>query len=130
MESAIPVEVHQFVGKYIRNLDQLEVLLLVSALPDREWSVDDVYNVVRSSPAAVSERLEYLVNAGILSRTAQPPVYRYQPRTEELSQAISALGATYKMSRHRIVELIYAPSRAEDTLKEFSEAFRFKRKEE
>jgi hypothetical protein len=42
MEAGIPVEVRQFVEKYIRSLDQLEVLLLVSALPDREWTVDDV----------------------------------------------------------------------------------------
>ena len=129
MEGGIPEEVRQFVGKYIRSLDQLEVLLLVSALPDREWAAADVDNVVRSSPALVTERLESLVNAGILSRTAQPPVYRYQPRTEEIARAISALGATYKLSRHRIVELIYAPSRPDDPLTSFTEAFRFKRKD-
>ncbi len=42
MEAGIPEEVRQFVGKYIRSLDQLEVLLLVSALTDLEWSVADV----------------------------------------------------------------------------------------
>ena len=129
MESTIPAEVREFVEKHIRSLDQLEVLLLVSARPDREWSVDDVYNVVRSSPTVVSERLESLVNMRILSRAGQPPLFRYQPQTEELSRAISALGATYKLSRHRIVELIYAPSRSDDPLKGFSDAFRFKRKE-
>ena len=128
MESAIPEEVRQFVEKYIRSLDQLEVLLLVSALPDRQWSVEDVYNVVRSTPAAVSERLESLVSAGILSQAGQLPTYRYQPRTEAMARAISALSATYKLSRHRIVELIYAPS-STDELKGFTEAFRFKKKD-
>ena len=129
MESTIPEEVRQFVGKHIRSLDQLEVLLLVSALPDREWSVDDVYNVVRSTPAAVSERLESLASAGILSRAGEPPLFRYQPRTEQMARAISALSATYKLSRHRIVELIYAPSDTDETLKGFTEAFRFKKKD-
>ena len=36
MESVISAEVAQFVEMHIRSLDQLEVLLLVSALPDRE----------------------------------------------------------------------------------------------
>ncbi len=129
MESTIPVEVSQFVEKHIRSLDLLEVLLLVSALPDREWSVDDVYNIVRTSPAVVAERLEYLTSAGIFSRTAQPLVYRYQPRTEELARAISSLSGTYKSSRHRIVEMIYAPSPTDYALKEFTEAFRLKRKD-
>lgn len=129
MEVSIPEEVRQFVGKNIRSLDQLEVLLLVGALPDREWSVESVYNVVRSSPSVVQERLESLVAAGILARNGEPPVYRYQPRTEELSRAISALSATYKLSRHKIVELIYAPSKPDDPLTSFTEAFRFKRKD-
>ena len=129
MEAGIPEEVRQFVQKYIRSFDQLEVLLLVSALPDRQWSVEDVYNVVRSSPAVVMERLESLATAGIVSRNGQPPVYRYQPKDEKMAHAISALSATYKLSRHRIVELIYAPSRSDDPVTSFSEAFRFKRKE-
>ena len=129
MESTIPQEVREFVAKYIRSLDQLEVLLLVSALPDREWSVEDVYNVVRSSIPVVRERLDGLVDAGILSRSQEPPVYRYQPRTEAMARAISALSATYKLSRHRIVELIYAPGEPDETLKGFTEAFRFKRKD-
>ncbi len=129
MEGSIPEEVCQFVGKYIRTLDQLEVLLLVSALPDREWSVNEVYQIVLSSPAVVTERLESLVNAGMLSRAKEPPVYRYQPKNEELARAVPALGAAYKSSRHRIVELIYAPSRPDDPLTSFSEAFRFKRKD-
>ncbi len=129
MEVGIPEEVRQFVGKYIRTLDQLEVLLLVSALPDREWSVNDVYQVILSNTAAVTDRLESLFNAGMLSRSKEPPVYRYQPKNEEMAHAISALGAAYKLSRHRIVELIYAPSRADDPLTSFSDAFRFKRKD-
>jgi hypothetical protein len=129
MEAGVPVEVRQFVEKYIHSLDQLEVLLLVSALPDRNWSVDDVYNVVRSSPAVVTERLEFFTEAGMLTRSGEPPVYRYQPRTEQLGQAISSISVAYKLSRHRIVELIYAPSRMDDPLTSFTDAFRFKKRE-
>ena len=103
--------------------------LVFSALPDRNWSVDDVYNVVRSSPAVVTERLEFFTEAGMLTRSGEPPVYRYQPRTEQLGQAISSISVAYKLSRHRIVELIYAPSRMDDPLTSFTDAFRFKKRE-
>jgi hypothetical protein len=129
MEASIPVEVRQFVESHIRSLDQLEVLLLVSALPDREWSVDDVYNVVRSSPGVVAERLESFEKAGILVRSQDPPLYQYRPRTQDLAHAISSLSGIYKMSRHRIVELIYAPSRTDDPITSFTDAFRFRKKE-
>jgi DNA-binding HxlR family transcriptional regulator len=129
MEAGISEEVRQFVAKYIRTLDQLEVLLLVSALPDREWSATEVYNVVMSSPAVVTDRLESLVHSGMLSRTQQPPVYRYQPKDKEMAQAISAVAAAYKLSRHRIVELIYSLPRSEDPMTNFSDAFKFKRKD-
>lgn len=129
MEAGIPEEVRQFVENYISTLDQLEVLLLVSALPDREWTVGDVDNVVRSSFAVVRERLEGLVNAGMLSKGGDPAVYRYQPKTNEMAHTISALSSAYKLSRHRIVELIYSPTRSREPLTNFSDAFRFRKKD-
>ena len=129
MEGSVSPEVRQFVEKYIRSLDQLEVLLLVSALPDREWSVTDVYNVVRSSPGAVEERLEFFTAAGVFHRTDNPPTYWFQPRTVEIARVISSLSAAYKLSRHRVVAFIYSPARVDDPMTSFSDAFRFKKKD-
>ncbi len=125
VESEVTEEVRQFISRYIGSLDQLEVLLLVSALPDREWSVDAVYQIVKSNPATVSERLEEFVVAGLLTRSGDPPLYRYGPRTEELARQISSLGAIYKMSRHKIIEVIYSPR--DDALKGFADAFRWRK---
>ena len=124
MELEVTEEVRLFIGRYIGSLDQLEVLLLVSALPDRDWSVDAVYQVVKSNPAVVAQRLEEFVAAGLLTRSTEP-LYRYGPRTQELSRAISSLGAIYKMSRHKIIEIIY--SSKDDALKGFADAFRLKK---
>jgi hypothetical protein len=125
VELEVTEEVRQFISRYIGSLDQLEVLLLVSALPDRDWSADAVYQVVKSNPAIVSERLDQFVAAGLLTRSGEPPLYRYGPRTEGLSRQISSLGAIYKMSRHKIIEVIYSPK--DDALKGFADAFRLKK---
>ena len=127
METDISSEVIQFVAQFIRSLDQLETLLLVSALPDREWSVAAVDSVIRSNPESVSLWLEGFVQSGILSRSRETGLFRYQPSTAELARAVAALGATYKMSRHKIVELIYAGQPS--AIKSFAEAFRFRKKE-
>src|ERR1041384_7529453 len=98
MASGIPIEVQQFVRTHIQSLDQLEVLLLVSALPDREWTTDAVYRVVLSTPALVEERLEGFVKTGLLTRSGTPSSYRYAPATDEMAKQVSALGAAYTLS--------------------------------
>ena len=126
MPARIPVEVERFLVKYITSLEQLEVLLLVSALPDREWSPDDVYRVVMTTPPLVSQRLEEFVQAGFLTRrSVESALYRYAPRTEALAHELANVGAFYKVSRHKVVEFIYSNKRG--PLTEFSEAFRLKR---
>ena len=125
MELDIPVEVRQFVAQYIGSLEQLEVLLLVSALPDRQWSADAVYKVVLSNPAVVAKRLEDFVKSGLLRGSGDPPLYQYAPATEELGNQVAALSAVYKISRHKIVELIYTST--SNPLKAFSDAFKLKR---
>ncbi len=123
MDSNIPAEVQRFVATHITSLDQLEVLLLVSSLPDREWSADAVYRVVLSNPVIVAERLTGFVRAGLLVCAGDPPLFRYGPSTDEKAKQIAALGALYKTARHKIIELIYKPA---DPLKHFSDAFKFK----
>lgn len=125
MNQVIPAEVQQFVTDHIRSLDELEVLLLVSALPDREWSVNAVYGVVLSNPSLVARRLEGFVRAGFLTRQGNPPLYRSAPQSEAVAAQISGLAAAYQLSRHKVAELIY--SRPEDPLVDFSKAFQFKR---
>lgn len=126
-ESDLSPQVNQFIGRYIRSLDQLEVLLLVSALPDKEWASEDVYNIVRSNPTVVTERLEYFVKVGMLATNGTPARYRYQPKTSDLDKVIGELSLAYKGSRHKIVEMIYSRSEPADPLKEFSDAFRIKK---
>lgn len=125
MGPIIPSEVENFIALHIKSLDQLEVLLLLAALPDREWSVDAVYQVVKSSRQAVSQRLDEFVTKGLIARGEAPDTYRYCPQTDETANAISQLGAVYKTSRHKILELIY--SSKNDAVKGFSEAFRFRK---
>ncbi|HMJ92357.1 MAG TPA: hypothetical protein VK530_21220 [Candidatus Acidoferrum sp.] len=123
-EGEIPQDVRRFIAKHIRSLEQLEVLLLVSALPDRDWTVDSVFQVVQTNRAVVQQRLEEFVRDGLMLR--QPgDTYRYAPQSESLAHDIIAVGGFYKLSRHKVVEMIYASP--PDDIRKFSDAFRIKK---
>ena len=125
MAYEVPIEVQRFVARYIRSFDQLEVLLVVSAAPEREWSTQAVYQIVLSNQTLVAKRLDEFVEAGLLTCYGEPPLYRFAPVNEELKSGVVTLDAAYKMSRHKIVELIY--SQPTDPMKAFSDAFKLKR---
>jgi hypothetical protein len=123
-QGQIPEEVRRFMSRYIRSLEQLEVLMLVSALPDREWTVDSVFSVVQTNRALVEERLNEFVKHGMMMRGGEG-TYRFAPKTDALAKEITAVAGFYKLSRHKLIELIYAAP-ADEILK-FSDAFRFKK---
>jgi hypothetical protein len=120
----VPDQVRRFLSRYIRSLEQLEVLMLVSALPDREWTVDAVFSVVQTNRSLVQQRLDEFVKQGILMRGTEG-VYRFAPQSDALAKDIAAMASFYKLSRHKVIELIYATP-SDDILK-FSDAFRFKK---
>ncbi len=126
MESQIPESVARFIAQNIGSLEQLEILLLLASVPEQEWSIEAVYNIVRSSPSSVAERLEELRQRGLLfASETKPTTYRFAPKPMEAAQIVEALAHEYKERRVKVVELVYAP-RAEP-LKTFADAFKFRK---
>ena len=82
---------------------------------------------MKTNPALVAQRLEEFSQGGLMTRSGEPPIYRHAPSSDAVVRQIASLASFYKMSRHKVVELIYSPGR--DQAREFSQAFRFKREE-
>ena len=123
MDNDIPAEVVRFIAEQIQSLEQLEVLLLVSALPDRHWTPDGVFQVVQTNRDVVQQRLDEFVKRGLMSKSEEG--YRYAPKSEALARQIATTSQIYKLRRHKLIEIIYSP-RDED-LRRFSDAFKFKK---
>ncbi|HTD65305.1 MAG TPA: hypothetical protein VK846_02090 [Candidatus Limnocylindria bacterium] len=125
----MPESVVRFIASHIRSLEQLEVLLLLSAQPHRDWTAADVYNVVRSSEASIFERLDELRMSGLLSSVESggsvAKTYRFAPSSPELAAVTDLLAHEHKERRVKIVELIYSPQA--EPLKGFADAFKFKK---
>jgi hypothetical protein len=120
----LPTSVQQFLSKYVRSLEQLEVLLLLRKSADRSWSSAEVYEVVRSSRSSVDERLESFVQLGFLAKEdGPPPTYRYAPR-ENLGIAVDETAGAYQKWRVRVIEAIFTP--AVDPAQRFADAFKMR----
>lgn len=121
----LPTSVQQFLSKYIRSLEQLEVLLLLRNNPDRSWTSADVYEVVRSSRASVEERLESFVQLGFLVKEdCSPRTFRYAP-ADNLGAALDETASAYQMWRLRVIEAIFTP--AADPAQRFADAFKVRK---
>jgi hypothetical protein len=121
----LPTSVQQFLSKYIRSLEQLEVLLLLRNSANRAWTSAEVYEVVRSSPSSVEERLESFVRHGFLAKEDGPPsAFRYAPR-ENLGAAVDETASAYQKWRVRVIEAIFTP--VVDPAQRFADAFKVRK---
>ena len=121
----LPTSVHQFLSKYIRSLEQLEVLLLLRNGADRSWTSAEVYEVVRSSRSSVAERLESFVQLGFLAKEDGPPsTFRYAP-TGNLGAAVDETAGAYQKWRVRVIEAIFTP--VVDPAQRFADAFKVRK---
>lgn len=104
----------------------LEVLLLLRSGAQKEWDADAVSRELRSSPASAAKRLTDLCSCGLLSMIGSPtPLYRYHPKTGELDSVVGELARIYPERRARVIDLIF--SKPIDTLRDFSDAFKFRK---
>jgi hypothetical protein len=126
MADQLPPAVRQFLARYIRSVEQLEVLLLMHDQPHRAWSAADVYGVIRSSEASIATRLDAFAGEGFLAVEKGPPqTYRFAPQSTDLSSAVSETATAYKTWRIRVVEAIFAPP--SDPVQSFADAFRLRK---
>lgn len=122
---AIPTQVRQFLGQYIKSVEQLEILLLLANSPQKEWTAAGVYAVIRSSERSVAARLEEFKEQGFFENKPGPPAtYRYAPKNEMLRSGVAETAKLYQERRVRVVEAIFSPDI--DPIQGFADAFKFR----
>jgi hypothetical protein len=119
-------ELARFVSAEVPSVEQLEMLLLLSGNPHRWWSASAVYEVIKSNPASVKERLQEFTDKQILKKD-ESGCYQFSPENQAVWRLVSELREAYKQRPVKVVEAIY--SRRTDTVREFAKAFRFKKDE-
>lgn len=126
MANTLSIEVEQFLLKYIESVEQLEVLLLLNAHPDRPWTIQEVNDQIKSSEESVSKRLQTLAHQGLITAlNADKTVFQIQTAKPEINQTVSALDACYKERRLKVLECVF--SKPMSSLRVFADSFKIRK---
>ena len=124
MAKEISEPVRRFIAQHVHSAAQLEVLLLLRAVPDREWSVREVARAQVATADMAERLLEDLHARGLIAVEGTSNSYRYAP-PDDLSPVIDSLAEAYATRRVTVVGLIFSkPSSAVTGL---AEAFRIRK---
>ena len=124
-DAVIPPRVQRFIVTHIDSIEKLEVLLLLRAQADREWTAREVSQELRIAEPSAAARLEDLAARRLVVRTGNPGAYRFGPASAEDAQDITDLQATYSLRRVSVISFIF--SKPLEKVRGFADAFRLKR---
>jgi hypothetical protein len=105
-----PESLAAFVRGCISSVEQLAILLLLRANPQRSWTTAEVCRELRSSEHSATLRLSDLHDKGLIANRggAESPAYVYAPSSDELSATIDAVAAAYAERPYAVIALIYS----------------------
>jgi hypothetical protein len=125
-ESGFSDELDKFIAAEIQSLEQLEILLLLSGNPHKWWSAKSVYDVIKSSPASVEDRLSEMAATGMLRKETDGETrYQFCPANDVVWRIVNELRDAYKERSVKVVQAIY--SKPPDAVQEFARAFRVRK---
>lgn len=79
MATEISEPVRRFIARHVHSAAQLEVLLLLRTLPDRDWSIDEVARAQVTSAAMAEQLLRDLRERGLVARDEARGRFFYRP---------------------------------------------------
>jgi hypothetical protein len=126
MSEQLPDDVRRFVIEHINSVEQLEVLLLLWAHADQDWTAEAVSQKLYTPPAAAEMRLDDLQQRGFVKAGSLPEKsYRYRPTHGDSHGLITALAELYRDRRVTIISLIY--SKPHQQVQAFADAFKLRK---
>jgi hypothetical protein len=123
-ERGVPTSVRGFIASHIVSVAQLEVLLLLRAAADKQWTATEVARALVTQQDAAAGWLEDLRHRGLASESAGR--YRYSPANDDLDQIVDELAESYAKYRVAVIGLIFG--RPSERVTRLADAFRIRRR--
>ncbi len=124
----LPLDTARFIEANIDSVDQLEILRILAADPDKEWTGADLARAAQTPAHAITTHLDTLERRGLLTVARGAALScRYGARTPELECEVRRLLRLYDERPVTLIRMVYA--RASGTLKSFSDAFRIRKED-
>jgi hypothetical protein len=120
----IPAAVLQFLSKSIDTVPELETLLILSAEPDRTWSVAEIAALTYVSRDVALAVLRALQRNRLVSDEAGE-FFRFSPADETQRLIVEQTALAYRI--HLVTIATFIHSKAASPVKEFARAFSLKK---
>jgi DNA-binding MarR family transcriptional regulator len=120
--------IRAFIARYVRSVEQLEILLMFGREPAKARTARNVYDAILSTPQSVERWLEEMARSGLLEKLADPDAGYRCCTDESLVAQVAELADTYRTSPVRVIEAIYKPKA--DAAQSFADAFKIKSPEQ
>ena len=126
----LPEDVLKFLDAAIQSIDQLEILRLLGEDPSQVWTVRELAPKVQTDAEAVAQHLIVLHSRGLVTGDVREgsPVWRHGAHPPEVAGQLDRLLGYYRERPVSMIKAVY--NRPADVLRSFSDAFRFRSKEE
>ncbi len=114
-----------FIGECVHSIEQLEILLFLFR-SDTAKTLSEIVEKLRNHPDSCQHRLTELeLHQLIVRDSGTPPRFRFYAGSDERRRMVTLLAEEYSVRRHRVIDVIYAPSIT--GAESFSEAFKVRR---
>ena len=119
----LPENILHFLDTRLDSVEQLQVLFLLHAEPERIWSTAEITAELRSSDTSITKRLDDLYASKVLVRMPElQGRHRFSPASPEILQIVHLLAELYRTKPSRVSEAIF--SGPNKSLQAFANAFR------
>ncbi|MEO8185153.1 MAG: hypothetical protein ABI895_40620 [Deltaproteobacteria bacterium] len=108
-DADVAADVQTFLREHIESYEQLEILLLLRAQPDRSWAPAAAASELGISEGLAEGALRFLCRERLLGVDAGGVVrFKYAPETPALVELVARLAAAYVDSRLAVMRLMTA----------------------
>jgi hypothetical protein len=114
----------RLIAAEIHSVEQLEVLLLLRAAPEKDWTATEVSRALVTQVDTAEHRLTDLAGRRLVRRDGE--TFRYAPDAET-DRAVGDLAQAWATRRTTVVGLIF--SKPSDAVSTFSDAFRLRKRD-
>ncbi len=126
-DAALTERVQGFLMAHIDSIEKLEVLLLLRARTEREWTASEVALELRIHQDSAAARLEDLTASGLLvGDGGTPEHYRYSPIRSDDVRSIAELATVYAARRVSVITFIF--TKPQNKVQGFADAFLLKKR--
>ena len=121
----VPAAVRDLIAEAIDSIVELEAILLLRRNRERAWSAEEAGQRLYVSRTVSAWILGELAGRGFL--VEDRGMYRYEPRTPGIDQAVTELAAAYSRNLIAVTQLVHAkPGRG---VLDFARAFRLRKED-